>query len=113
VKTSRQSFIKGSLAVVGTSVAGIGCGSDDDDDGGSTSACSSTIGSNHGHVLMVNQADVDAAADKSYDITGSAAHPHTVAVTAADFAKLAGGESVMLTSSTDASHSHSVTIMCG
>jgi hypothetical protein len=112
MKTSRQSFIKGSLAF-GASLAGVGCGSDDDDGGdGSATGCGSTISANHGHTLTVPQADVDAAADKSYDITGSAAHQHTVMVTAAHFATLANGESVTITSSTDASHSHDVTISC-
>ncbi|MGE0327881.1 MAG: hypothetical protein AB7K71_26120 [Polyangiaceae bacterium] len=75
--------------------------------------CGATIMANHGHVLMVSQADVDAAADKTYDIMGSSAHTHSVTVTAADFTTLAGGGSITVTSTTSLSHMHTITVMCG
>ncbi len=81
--------------------------------GTGTTGCGAEISSNHGHVLMVTQADVDAAQDKTYDIQGGAAHSHSVTVTAADFATLSGGQSVTLTSTTAVGHMHTVTVMCG
>ncbi len=72
----------------------------------------STIGTNHGHTLVVDKADVTAGKDKSYDIKGSSKHPHTVKVTAANFGDLKAGKSVSITSSSDASHTHSVTLKC-
>ena len=44
---------------------------------------STAIGANHGHVMMVSMADVNAAANKTYNIMGTALHDHTVMVTAA------------------------------
>ena len=72
----------------------------------------SEIGSNHGHELSMPAADVLAAADKSYDITGTSSHPHTVTVTAADFKKLAAQGSLVLASSMDFGHAHSVRVIC-
>ena len=72
----------------------------------------SAIAENHGHVLVVSKADVVAGAQKSYDITGAADHPHTVMVTADMFTRLKGNTAVMTTSSNDSGHSHPVTVMC-
>lgn len=71
-----------------------------------------TIAGNHGHVLAVPKEDVAAGVDKTYDITGAAAHAHSVTVTAADFAMLAGNTSVMVTSSSGAAHTHLCTVVC-
>jgi hypothetical protein len=70
------------------------------------------IEDNHGHTLVVSEADVAAAADKTYDIEGGADHAHTVEITAAQFAQLAAGEEVVIESSDDDGHSHDVTIIC-
>jgi hypothetical protein len=76
--------------------------------------CGAEIGTNHpmAHTMTVSDADVQAGVDKTYNIQGASMHPHTVTVTAADFTTLAGGGTVMKTSSTDAMHSHVVTITC-
>lgn len=73
---------------------------------------SSTIGTNHGHTLVVPQTDLDAGVDKTYNIQGTSAHPHTVVVTAAMWTMLKANRSVQITSSNDAGHTHSVTITC-
>jgi hypothetical protein len=85
--------------------------------GTGTNACEAhpptdTISANHGHVLTVSQADVAASALKMYSIMGTAAHDHTVTITGNSFDTLKSGQSVMLTSTTTAGHSHSVTIVC-
>jgi hypothetical protein len=72
-----------------------------------------TIGTNHGHVLTVPPADVAAGADQTYDIRGTSGHTHSVTITAANFATLAGGGTVMVTSSNGAAHTHAVTVICG
>lgn len=71
-----------------------------------------TIGSNHGHVIMVTTAEANAGVDKTYQIQGTSTHPHTVMITAANFATLRAAGTVIVTSSTNASHSHSVTVTC-
>ena len=70
------------------------------------------IGTNHGHTLTVPKEDVMAGAAKTYQIQGTSPHPHSVMVTAAMFTMLQNNQMVMVTSSTDAMHSHQVTITC-
>jgi hypothetical protein len=120
---SRKQFLL-RLAGAGAAIAAAplltACGGDDDsDDGDGTSAgdCLAngtqvSIGSNHGHVLAVSIADVEAGVEQSYQIMGSSPHPHTVTLTAAHFAMLQAGTSVTVVSSTDSQHSHSITITC-
>jgi hypothetical protein len=73
---------------------------------------SSTISANHGHVLVVSKTDVTAATSKTYDIHGTADHTHSVTVTAAMFTALKGNTAIMMISSRDSGHTHSVTVMC-
>ncbi len=72
----------------------------------------SSIGSNHGHTLVVSKADVDAEVEKTYGIQGGATHAHDVTITAAMFTMLKANNSVTATSSEGSSHSHSVTVSC-
>jgi hypothetical protein len=76
------------------------------------SSTSATIGTNHGHTATVPGADVAAGVEKTYNIKGASPHPHTIVVTAAMFTMLKAGQSVMVTSSTDAGHAHDVTVTC-
>jgi hypothetical protein len=75
-----------------------------------------TIGTNHPqpHTLMVPAADITAGTEKMYNIQGESAHPHTVTLTAAHFATLAGGGSVTVTSTSNGTpaHTHMVTVSC-
>lgn len=105
-------------AALGTSLL-LACGSDDDDgDGGggdpncATNGTRTTIGANHGHTLTVAMADVTAAAEKTYDIRGSSDHPHTVTITAAQFATLAANSSLTISSSSDSGHTHVINVTC-
>jgi hypothetical protein len=70
------------------------------------------IGSNHGHAIAVSAADVNAGIEKMYPIQGSSQHPHTVTLTAADFATLRETGTLMVMSSMDANHRHAVTVTC-
>ncbi len=56
--------------------------------------------------------DVTIGEERTYDIQGASGHPHTLVVTPAHFAMLAAGESVTITSSRDAGHTHDVTLQC-
>ena len=136
---TRKHFIQGALGVTGTAALTAACG-DDEGSGGSTTAttgptgpvtvgngpststgvqmgCGTTIGSNHAqgaHSMQVTEADVNAGADKDYDITGASMHSHTVTVTAANFATLAaqGGGTIMVTSTDGGGHTHNITVNC-
>lgn len=78
-------------------------------------SCGSTgaaIASNHGHSVTIAAADLDSATDRSYNIGGTSNHSHTITLTAAQLSALKSGQSVTVTSSTDSSHNHAVTITC-
>lgn len=70
------------------------------------------IGNNHGHRLAVPPADIAAKATKSYAIQGTSGHDHTVTITGAQFALLATGGTVVVTSSDTFGHTHEVTVSC-
>ena len=115
---TRKQFLR---TIVGTSigVAGVAtlaaCGGDDgpaDAPGGTCTTPSATIGGNHGHTMTVTKAEVTAATAKTYDITGAGVHTHTVTVSAANFASLAVGGTLTITSTTANAHSHDVVVMC-
>lgn len=74
--------------------------------------CSDTIADNHGHVLSVARADLDAATDKSYSIEGSAGHDHMVTLTVVQLQTLKTGTSVRTTSSTTLAHQHDISVTC-
>ena len=109
MKTTRQTFVRGALGVCTAGLLSAACGGDD---GGGNNACSTEIGTNHGHEMTVSAADKEAGVAKTYDIQGMSDHSHTVELTAEDFADLASGTILIVTSSTDAAHSHEVTITC-
>jgi hypothetical protein len=130
-KINRTEFLRSALALAGAGIgaAGLAACSNDNGSGGNsspdsgntggglTNACDTnaptdTIGANHGHVLTVTAADAAAAADKSYDIMGSASHTHSVTISAAMFATLETGTIITTTSTTTAGHSHDITVMC-
>ena len=71
-----------------------------------------TIATNHGHAITVTAAEITAGVNKTYDIKGGSAHPHSVVVTAAMFTMLKAGMSVSATSSVGAGHTHVVMITC-
>jgi hypothetical protein len=67
---------------------------------------------NHGHVLTVSFADVMAGAEKTYDIAGTAKHPHTVTLSTDDMKSLLAGKVLRTKSTTDSGHAHRVVARC-
>jgi hypothetical protein len=67
------------------------------------------VAANHGHVAVITGAQITAGGAVSLNIQGTATHNHTVAVSQADLATLKSRQTVTSTSSTDASHSHTIT----
>lgn len=85
-------------------------------DAGETTSCESvavTIANRHGHEMPVSAADVAAGVERSYEIRGAGTHPHSVVVTAAQFAMLAAGETVTVMSTRNSGHDHMITLVCG
>ena len=88
------------------------CGDDDpagpgNGNGGSSGATGS-VGTNHGHVVGITQADLDAGTAVTLTLS-CVGHEHTVDLSSADVMNIADGNSVTRTSSSDAGHTHSVT----
>jgi hypothetical protein len=121
----RKTFIKKSLSAVALAIpayAVLSCSSSDDSEPAAppqnteancgTNGTSSSIGSNHGHSIVVSAADVTAGVDKTYNIQGSSAHMHSITVSSAQFADLQNNQQVTGTSTSDSGHTHSVTISC-
>lgn len=118
MKTTRLEFVQGALGVCVAGVLAAACGSDESSNpggggtGGGGEACATVIGTNHAHMMTVTQAHVDAGTAKTYDIQGGSPHSHMVELSAEDFAELKAGTILTVTSSTDAGHSHEITITC-
>ena len=66
------------------------------------------ISQNHGHAFAVAIADVDAAVDRTFDLSGSSGHRHEVTLTRAHFLELQQGKIVRLASTAYAGHLHRV-----
>jgi len=117
---NRRELFAALAGVVGVGAIGA-CGSGGDAEIDAPPNClangaRTVIGANHpsgqNHTFIVTTAEIQAGADKTYDITGYADHAHDVSLSAADFATLAGNGSVMTTSSVAEGHSHSITVRC-
>lgn len=80
--------------------------------GGGCATPTVMISSDPKHAMMVTQAEITAAAEKTYNIMGTQTHNHTVKVTAAMFTMLGKGMTIMVNSSMDSSHMHMITVKC-
>ena len=122
----RKTFIKkatGAALVAIPAYSLLSCSNDDstgvdpEDDLSATDclangANATAISSNHGHILTLSKADINAAVDKTYSIQGSSGHNHTILVTAANFSTLRVDKTLVVESSRDNSHRHNVTVSC-
>lgn len=70
------------------------------------------LGRNHGHDLTVSFADVTAGAEKTYTLTASAGHSHTVTLSADDMKSLLAGKLLRTKSTSDNGHAHRVVARC-
>jgi hypothetical protein len=93
----------------------VGCDSNEDDGNGNpppsgmTITTTSTTDAGHSHSASIPEDDLDLTSNKVYTSSNDGGHVHTVALTAADFATLAGGGEVTVTSSLAGSHTHDFT----
>jgi hypothetical protein len=70
-----------------------------------------TVGSNHGHTVVITAAQLTAGGGVVLDIQGTSSHPHQVELTAGDVAAVRDGRRVSKdsTPSPSGSHAHTVT----
>lgn len=116
VEFSRREFTRASVLAIlnGVVVTLVGCG-----DSGSSSSptpapsptgdVEGTVGTNHGHRATIARVELTEGMAIVLDITGVADHPHTLELSAAELAQIAGGARVTKNSSFDAAHAHTVT----
>jgi hypothetical protein len=111
--TRREFTLESALALLSTVVITVsGC-----DDSNPPTAPNSTppsnvtgsISANHGHTAVISGAQISGGTAISLDITGTATHPHTVAVAQADLMALQNRQTVTKTSTTESGHSHTIT----
>jgi hypothetical protein len=67
------------------------------------------ISDNHGHRAVITGAQLTAAGAVSLDIRGTADHTHSVELSAAEIASIAGNQRVSKSSSNSSGHDHTVT----
>jgi hypothetical protein len=67
----------------------------------------------HAFMMEVSAADVEAGVEKVYNVQGASQHPHTLTVSAQNFADLATNGMVELLTSEDFGHDHTIILTCG
>ena len=79
------------------------------------SACGSTVGPPiHGHAVTIAVPDLASTTAKTYDITGTADHGHSITLTPTQLAQLQSGVAVTVTSTAGGvdGHTHTVATSC-
>jgi hypothetical protein len=66
---------------------------------------------NHGHILGITTADIEAGVDRTYNVQGTANHSHTVVITAAMFSMLQANMPIQ-TITMGSNHVHTVQVSC-
>ena len=108
--TRRQFTLESALALLSTvAITVSGCEDTPTTPTTPPATVSGNISANHGHTAVIDGARISAGTAFSMDIQGTAPHQHTIEVTQADLMALLNRQTVNKTSTTDASHSHTVT----
>ncbi|MEP0212042.1 MAG: hypothetical protein ABJD66_02425 [Cellulophaga sp.] len=97
------------------------CSSDDDSDAdteeGPKGNCIEngaeiTITGNHNHTLEIPTQDIISGTTKVYPLIGATGHEHMLTITTENFATLKTNNAITIAASTNAGHTHAVTIGC-
>ncbi len=129
VETNRRDFLQKSLLAVlsGVAVTVSGCGkysAPNSSQGGnsgntgstpagneqtsSSSSVTGQISGNHGHQAVISALTMASGGGAALDIQGSSGHFHMVNLSAAQISSISTGGRVVVSSSTEAGHGHSV-----
>ena len=114
--TRREFTLDAALAVLAGCVVTISdaCGNSSTSPSSTPTDVTGVISANHNHSGTITAAQITAGSAFTLNIQGTAAHPHTVAITQADLTSLKNRQSITRESSSDLSatfgqHSHNVT----
>jgi hypothetical protein len=114
--TRREFTLDAALAVLAGCVVTISdaCGNSSTSPSPTPTDVAGVISANHNHSGTITAAQITTGSAFTLNIQGTAAHPHTVAITQADLTSLKNRQSITRESSSDLSntfgqHSHSVT----
>lgn len=110
---TRKRFLELGTGALALTVVQLGTGCPAEEAGACDTDPEVDIGANHGHVLEIPLEDVADGDRATYGIRGSADHDHTVTLTPEDLERLRDGREVIVSSSIDQGHSHSITLVCG
>jgi hypothetical protein len=116
-KPTRRQFllwVTVGAAVAGLAACGGGSSNSNADMADAPTDCSSTllnIVGNHGHMVTVTEAEINAGAEKEYTLSTALSHFHTFTLTPGNFADLLAGKRITVTTSTT-THSHTINIEC-
>lgn len=72
----------------------------------------SVVGRNHGHELLVAEADVLAGLEKTYSLRGSSSHNHTLRISKEEFVRIGQGETLRKKTEFGAGHRHRILVRC-
>ncbi len=115
---TRNEFLRSMLGI-GAGVGAVAFLASCGDDGGSAvdaagNTCTNPVNQiegNHGHMVTIPIADVEAGEAKMYAFTGGG-HEHNLSISATQFGQIKNGQTLNITSTTGGGHTHMVTIMC-
>jgi hypothetical protein len=117
----REFTLAAAMAVLsGVAITITGCGGGSSSSASPAAPTSSTptpsggdktgsISANHGHSAVITAAQLTAAGGITLNIAGTAGHNHSVTLAASEISAIAGNQRVSKESSSDNSHSHTVT----
>lgn len=113
--TRREFTVESALAMLaGVTITITGCGGDDDNPTTNptpatdkTATVSTDFG--HSHTAVITAAQLTAGNAMTLTLTGATTHIHTVDLSQAELTQIRSGTRVQKTSTTDNTHSHTVT----
>lgn len=71
-----------------------------------------TITGNHNHTLEIPKEDIINGSTKVYTLIGATGHDHMITLTSENFTTLKNNNAITIATSTNAGHTHAITIGC-
>lgn len=71
-----------------------------------------TFSANHGHILVIPAADMNATVAKTYSVQGTGGHDHLVTLSPGQLAQLRAGGMISVSTTFDAGHAHTMSGGC-